>query len=148
MLPSDVLIAEHARRSIVRIARESTDGLETGGILLGRGPDDLGVVRVEQAGDPGPDAVRRSDYFLRDLEHANRLADYAWQRHQLVWVGEWHTHLEPIPYPSPADLQTYRRLLSEPELQFDSFIAVIVTAASTEGWEKPTLTPWLLRISG
>ena len=41
------------------------DGREIGGILLGRGPDDDGVIEIVEAGDPGPNADRRNDFFLR-----------------------------------------------------------------------------------
>lgn len=92
---------------MILLAPESADGRETGGILLGRGPDADGVVRVEIAGDAGPRADRRPDFFLRDLSHARELADGAWKRSRAVWVGEWHTHPTGGPEPSATagDLQ-------------------------------------------
>jgi proteasome lid subunit RPN8/RPN11 len=102
------------------------------------------VVRVEIACDPGPRAVRRPEFFLRDLDHARRLAAEAWADSRAVWVGEWHTHPRGDGTPSSADLGTYARLLAASDLQFDLFVSVIVTADSDEGWSRARLWPWLL----
>jgi integrative and conjugative element protein (TIGR02256 family) len=135
-----------ARREIVQLARQSSDGRETGGILLGRGPDAAGIVRVEIAGDPGPKADRRPDHFLRDLEHAQALATRAWEEGRAVWVGEWHTHPHGGTGPSPIDLATYAQLLSASALEFEVFVAVIVVADEAGGWAAPRLCPWTLSV--
>ena len=139
-------IAPRARDSIFRLARESEDGRETGGILLGRGPDDNGVVRVEIAGDAGPAADRRPDFFLRDLVHTRALADKAWQQSRAVWVGEWHTHPKGGRAPSASDLSTYIRLLAASALEFDVFVSIIVVPDQLGGWTGPRLWPWLLEL--
>jgi len=133
--------------AIKAMARESADGRETGGILLGRGPDEDGVVRVERAGDPGPKARREPGFFLRDLEHAQRLADEAWDESKAVWVGEWHTHVHRDPRPSATDLATYASLLAAAELEFDLFVSIIAVPDAARDWEEPRLAPWLLAIS-
>lgn len=129
------------------MARESEDGRETGGILLGRGPDETGIVHVERAGDPGPKARRESGFFLRDLERAQELADAAWAENKAIWVGEWHTHVHGDPRPSPTDLATYARHLAAAELEFKVFVATIAVPDHERGWAEPLLAPWLLEIS-
>ena len=131
---------------MLALAEAASDGTETGGILLGRGPDETGTVHVEIAGDPGPGAIRRPDFFLRDLEHARALADEAWDHSNAVWVGEWHTHLNDSRSPSEADLATYIRLLSMADLEFDVFVSIIATAGASRGWSAPELWPWLLEL--
>jgi len=143
-----LVISTGARAQITELAPISEDGCETGGILLGRGPDSRGIVRVEIAGDAGPDADRRPNFFLRDLAHARTLAEDAWNTSRAIWVGEWHTHLRSGPQPSSSDLSTYLRLLAASELQFDLFVSIIVTADPLEGWARPRLWPWLLKLSG
>ena len=69
-LPSDLA-------TIAREASASTDGRETGGILLGFDASELGELLVMEAGGPGPKAERRADYFRRDLNHAREVADDA-----------------------------------------------------------------------
>jgi integrative and conjugative element protein (TIGR02256 family) len=133
--------------AIKAMARESADGRETGGILLGRGPDEDGVVLVERAGDPGPNARREPGFFLRDLEHAQRLADEAWDESKAIWVGEWHTHVHGDSRPSATDLGTYASLLAAADLHFDVFVSIIVVPDAERDWEEPWLAPWLLAIS-
>ncbi|WGD44730.1 Mov34/MPN/PAD-1 family protein [Streptomyces cathayae] len=73
---------------------------ETGGILLGH--HTRYTVTICHAGAPGPAAVRTPTYFLRDLGHAQILADEAFTADRSVWVGEWHTHPAGLPAPVHA----------------------------------------------
>ena len=52
-----VEIHPEAAAHIAELAAESADSSETGGILLGRGPDTAGLIVVEQAGEPGPKPI-------------------------------------------------------------------------------------------
>jgi integrative and conjugative element protein (TIGR02256 family) len=145
VLDRTIEIAPQVRDRICRLAPKSEDGCETGGILLGRGPTEDGV-SVEMAGDAGPRADRRPDYFLRDLSHARSLAADAWRRSQAVWVGEWHTHPRGEREPSTSDLATYVRLLGASDLEFEVFVSIIVVPGDGGDWEQPELWPWLLEL--
>lgn len=114
-------------------AQRSCDGLETGGILLGA-LDPNRRFKVRRAGDPGPAAVREPRYFLRDLAHAQALADAAWRQDRSQWIGEWHTHPHGPGQPSPTDLATYRQLLDDPELGFAQILSLIVAPDRAAGW--------------
>lgn len=140
-----VNIAPHVAARVVELAAASADGSETGGILLGRGPAQDGVIFVKEAGDPGPNAERRPDFFLRDLEHSKKLADEAWERENAVWVGEWHTHPGGPPFPSARDLTTYAGLIASADLEFRAFVAIIVIP--DPDWTIPTLVPWVLALN-
>jgi integrative and conjugative element protein (TIGR02256 family) len=129
---------------IRELARAASDGRETGGILLGRGPDEHGVIVVEEAGDAGDHAERRPDYFLRDRAHAERLAEIAWERSRAVWVGEWHTHPNGLPIPSTRDLATYSALLDDSELAFKALVSVIAVPDPAQRWQAPRLLVWVL----
>ena len=97
-----------------------------------------------QAGDAGPNAVRRTDFFLRDLDHAREFAARAWEEESVQWIGEWHTHPVSGPQPSGRDLATYNGLLRDTELGFSAFVSVIVTPHPDRGWFEPILTTWVL----
>jgi integrative and conjugative element protein (TIGR02256 family) len=115
---------------------------ETGGILLGH---DLGnQMLVTAAGDPGPGAIHALTRFRRDLGHAERLADAAYEHDLSVWVGDWHTHPRGPNRPSRYDLQTYRRFLHDPQLDFDRFLTLIVTPTQPLG--APFFTAWLVSL--
>jgi integrative and conjugative element protein (TIGR02256 family) len=138
-----VRIASGAVATIAAKAATSSDGRETGGILLGFEASGLGEVLVLEAGGPGPDAERRRDFFCRDLGHAQRLANDAFLRTTARWIGEWHTHPHGALVPSRKDLRTYRGFLRDPELAFENFVAVIVGSGDS-GWKRPRATAWLV----
>lgn len=115
---------------IVREVSAADDGLETGGILLGHHHGDQ--IRITTAGDPGVKARRARTSFLRDLDHAQRLAAAAWKKDKSQWVGEWHTHPDTEPVPSPLDLDSYARHLADADLAFTHFASIIVGILHTE----------------
>jgi integrative and conjugative element protein (TIGR02256 family) len=140
-IPKKIILAASAMSVIADEARASTDGLETGGILLGTTEPDAIVVR--HAGRPGPHTIRQPDFFQRDLQHAQSFGDWAFALDHSIWIGEWHTHLHALPRPSTRDLTTYQTLLSDPELSFDYFVAIIL-ADNTNDWNTPQLTAWIV----
>jgi integrative and conjugative element protein (TIGR02256 family) len=107
----------------------ATDGRETGGILLGVVTDS--TAHICHAGGAGPAAIRRPDFFLRDLAHAQQLANEAFAADGSMWIGDWHSHLTVAPVPSARDLGTYQTLLDDRELDFDVFVSLIVSDALT-----------------
>jgi len=137
-------VTQEADAAIRELAQLSEDGLETGGILLGRGPSDHGLIDVIEVGDPGPRARREPTTFLRDLDHARTLADAAWEHSRATWIGEWHTHPKAGPEPSARDLVTYAQLLDDATLRFAVFVSIIVTPRDPGGWADAALTPWLI----
>jgi integrative and conjugative element protein (TIGR02256 family) len=141
-----VRLSSRALGAIATHAATSSDGSETGGILLGYDESELGAMLVMDAGDPGPNAERRPDFFKRDLAHAQRLADEAFALWGSRWIGEWHTHPRGALAPSRTDLRTYRGFLRDPELFFDIFLALIV-GPGERGWDQPRATAWLIEPS-
>ncbi len=133
-----VTLAEAAACSIAGHATASSDGLETGGLLLGHLHPDRVVVNY--AGGPGPLALREPTRFQRDLAHARDLARAAWRLDRGIWLGEWHTHpLGPVT-PSDIDLRTYLTHLNDPDLTLPSFLSLIVVAAPD--WNHPGIVAW------
>lgn len=127
---------------IRQLAGESVDGRETGGILLGHGPDTGGIIWVRHVGDPGLAAERRAEFFLRDLRHSRELAARAWLADGSEWVGEWHTHPAGGPQPSARDLQTYATILAATP-SFQVLLSIIVTPYKGS-WAAAQLTMWLI----
>jgi len=114
--------------SILTESQASADGRETGGLLIGFDvPEGL---LVTDAGAPGPKGVRRNDFFMRDVDYAEDVLRDVFMRTGAVWVGDWHTHPGYPNGPSRTDTKSYMRLLADAELNFDAFLAVIVTSAS------------------
>lgn len=139
-----IKIAKSAISALRETARQSADGLETGGILLGIEDSSDGSTAVTIAGGPGPNAKRGPRSFHRDRAHAESLADAAYERDGSVWVGEWHTHPKGVSKPSARDLTTYTRLLKDSELEFHHFTSMIIT--SPDDWRTVTCHGWIVKI--
>jgi integrative and conjugative element protein (TIGR02256 family) len=135
-----IVLEPAAAATILKESRRSADGTETGGILLGVFTPGA-TARVHVAGGPGPAAVRRPAYFLRDLHHAQLLATEAFADSGSEWIGEWHTHPRADHVPSTRDLNTYLGFLADSELRFDAFVAIIVTAVGS--WHEPQAHGWV-----
>jgi integrative and conjugative element protein (TIGR02256 family) len=136
-----IQITAQALAAIRAESLASSDGKETGGILLGHEPGEPEPIVISIAGDPGPGARRSRSDFQRDLAHAERLADAAYLRDQSVWVGEWHTHPRGPVCPSDRDLRTYRRFLLDPELHFTRVASLIVTCED-DHWDDVEISGW------
>lgn len=134
-----VSITDNALASIAHEARQSRDGMETGGILLGTESSSGTVIR--HAGGPGPNARRSKNTFLRDLTYAQLIAESGWESDQSQWIGEWHTHPTGGLAPSAVDLNSYMSHLHDPELGFHQFIAVI---ACFNAAGEVTIATWLV----
>jgi integrative and conjugative element protein (TIGR02256 family) len=134
-----VVLAASAHASIEAVCAEATDGLETGGILLGHQHAD-GHLTVTVAGDPGRRAERRRRSFRRDHDHAQALAGAAYAHDRRVWVGDWHTHPLGPEHPSPVDLRSYGDVLSDQDLGFEMFLSIIAVPSTP----RPLLWSWIV----
>ncbi|MEV6520277.1 Mov34/MPN/PAD-1 family protein [Micromonospora chalcea] len=136
-----VVLSPAAAMTIRVESARSSDGNETGGLLLGHIEPDL-TAQVRYAGGPGPAAVRGPAFFLRDLHHAQRTAADTFARDGSMWIGEWHTHPGAASAPSHQDLCTYRGFLDDSELGLDAFIAIILTSRIGT-WDRPEAHAWI-----
>jgi integrative and conjugative element protein (TIGR02256 family) len=98
---------------VFRKYRQQAGGLEAGGILLGlrRGPH----IEVIQATPPSEFDRRSRSSFFRHARVHEGLAHHAWWTSggRTDYVGEWHTHAEPVPSPSSLDVTEWTRVARE-----------------------------------
>ena len=88
---------------------------EAGGVLIGRRVEGCDDVVVDQITTPLPRDVRARMRFARqDPGHQERITR-VWEASggTLGYLGEWHTHPEPLPAPSRVDWQDWKRRLRE-----------------------------------
>lgn len=98
---------------------------ETGGVLMGYLDD--GVVYVEKASEAGPKAVHEDIYFQADANYIDLFIDmeYANSNGKYRYLGEWHTHPQVVPEPSPKDLNS----LDEVSATADEFVILLIIGA-------------------
>lgn len=89
--------------------------IEAGGVLIGR--IENGVALVEKATDGGPNATHEEYFFQADKNYIDMLIDmeYANSGGKSVYLGEWHTHPQTKPEPSPKDLTSLEEIADSAE---------------------------------
>src|SRR5215510_10913306 len=78
---------------------------EAGGILLGRHLRDGSAIIVDEVTTPMRGDRRSRTRFHRGRRQHQAMIDQAWHTSSgtCTYLGEWHTHPEPIPTPSVVD---------------------------------------------
>ena len=99
-----LVLSDEAKKGIVSTAEASYE-TETGGILIGFVDDSRRAIVVKATG-PGPKAVQTKTRFDRDVEYVQAELEKAASElgNRGLYLGEWHSHLEPDPQPSALDI--------------------------------------------
>lgn len=145
-MPTDLSAIRMSTAAFEAIAVEaprSADGRETGGALFGFDADIYGPTLITHASGPGLNAIRERDFFLRDLKHTESEAAATYADCCARWIGEWHTHPEGPPAPSKRDITSYLAHLHDPELNFETFVSLIVLPNDSH-WRSATVMAWEL----
>ena len=110
---------------------------EAGGVLLGRYILDSNDAVVDQVTIPTPGDVRTRTNFVRSKRGHQESADQAWSnsRGTRHYLGEWHTHPEPVPKPSQVDLMNWKRLLANYRSDPDPLYFVIIGTEVICAWQ-------------
>lgn len=100
---------------------------EAGGVLLGRRRGQH--VEVVHATRPYSSDTRKPRSFAREAQGHQQEAEQKWLGSDgfIGYVGEWHTHREDIPTPSPIDIGEWRRLSRSSTMGFPLVAAIIGT---------------------
>jgi integrative and conjugative element protein (TIGR02256 family) len=109
---------------------------EAGGVLLGRyilGTDDIVIdlVTTPQIGD----SRSRTRFFRASWRH-QKLITKAWRESNetVTYLGEWHTHPEPVPHPSRTDRMSWMKKVTFDRFT-DAIFFVIVGTSEMCVWE-------------
>lgn len=126
-----VYVLDSAIRTLAEES-EAKPGIETGGVLVGFADTDLNAVVVTAASGPGPNAHHGRNTFDRDRAYCQEFLDrHAAATDGIVdFVGEWHKHREPDPWPSSTDVRTYRTLAADPNCHL-ALPVVLITGVRT-----------------
>ncbi len=117
-----------------RICKDS-NGLETGGILIGRYNEEHNRAIVCTATGPPPDSQHFFARFLRGISGLQRLLNGLWNdKERTFYLGEWHHHPLAIPTPSPHDIAQMRQIARDHRYACPEPILVIVSISTTADW--------------
>ena len=116
-----------------QVAARSTEAC---GVLIARYGLDGNCVLIEQVTEPLFTDRRHHVRCWRSPAHqfaVNRA--YRQSGGTLVYAGEWHTHPEPVPQPSPVDWAGWARKLHDPKVVADPLFFVIQGVRHVRVWE-------------
>jgi len=118
---------------------------EAGGVLLGRHLRDGSAIIVDAITTPLPGDIRSRTTFFRHQKRHQAVIDEAWLSSDgtCTYLGEWHTHPEPIPTPSMVDWADWRRRLRIDQYSEPIFFVIVGTqqVAVWEGRRSGELCP-------
>jgi integrative and conjugative element protein (TIGR02256 family) len=128
----------------------ASSATEAGGLLLGRHLRDGSAIVVDTVTMPMTGDRRVRNRFHRARRRHQAAIDAAWEASEATctYIGEWHTHPEPVPTPSPIDTADWRRRLLHDRYTEPLFFIIVGTAA-IRAWEghRPDVIVALVQIT-
>ena len=120
-----VRIDDETFQTMIKECAESKEK-ETGGVLMGFREGKEAIVVTRTSG-PGPKAIRKSDWFERDLEHCQAELEKTYNElgKRGLYVGEWHYHPTGSNKPSTQDLLSLAAISHQSNYMTDRPIMLI-----------------------
>ena len=109
---------------------------EAGGVLLGRHLRDGSAIVVDTVTTPMVGDRRARTRFHRAQQRHQAAINAAWAASEATctYLGEWHTHPEPVPTPSLIDRADWQRRLLR-DCYTEPLFFIIVGTAAINAWE-------------
>jgi len=110
-----IVIMPHVAERLLAHKQVKSDSAEAAGVIIGERRGNHLV--IQHISEPGQDD-RRSRYAVDRCSRIHQLeVDQAFYQSggTFQYLGEWHTHPEDYPIPSPRDLKSWRKYLTDPE---------------------------------
>jgi len=122
--------------SMNKFVQDAASKVEAGGVLLGRYIVNCKHVVVDSVTVPLENDKRSRFLFFRTAKRHQSIIDNIWLSSDGTcnYLGEWHTHPEPDPVPSPHDISEWRRKLHADKFDSDFLFFVIVGTEKINAW--------------
>jgi len=122
-----VVITDVVLQHFLRYQQLRSNQTEAGGQLFGRIHDQ--TIMIEEATGPRRSDKRTRYSYIPDRRAEQREIDDRFSD-GLHFLGDWHTHPEPIPNPSGIDLNNMRECVKKSRRAVSGFLLIIVGSDS------------------
>lgn len=119
------------------------------GVLLGREIINTADIIVDKITEPSEDDVQKKFYFFRDKKYHQKKIIEEWEKSDGTcnYLGEWHTHLEDVPNPSPTDIKEWKRVLRKFKFDGHELFFIIIGIKEISIWEGNKLDLSIKKLS-
>jgi len=118
-----VVVSEQAQQTFLRYRQAHLFRSEAGGLLFAK--ISATQIAIQEATSPSRRDYRTRGRFILDLVEAQKVIAERFSS-KLHYVGEWHTHPEPVPRPTERDLKTIASVFEKSQHRLRSLILIIV----------------------
>lgn len=136
-----VVIMPYVAEKLLSYKQVKPENVEAGGVIIGERRGNHLV--IQHISEPGQ-GDKRSRYAVDRCGPIHQLTvDQAFyqSRGTLQYLGEWHTHPEDYPTPSPRDLKSWRNYLIDPEPM------VLIIVGLRQIWVAKKTGPDIVRLT-
>jgi integrative and conjugative element protein (TIGR02256 family) len=126
-----------ALTDLLRFRQSEFQRAEAGGVLLGRRILGSADVVIDEVTTPLEGDRRTRTTFHRAQARHQQVIDARWSESggTCQYLGEWHTHPEPLPVPSLIDVLDWCRRLGEDRFDGESLFFLIIGTDDVRAWE-------------
>lgn len=109
---------------------------EAGGLIIGQFLEGENTYILDKVTRPMKGDTRSRFGFFRNQKTHQSVLDREWESsdRSRTYFGEWHTHPERTPTPSPTDISSWRSKLIHPQMVVPRLYFIIVGQSKTIIW--------------
>ncbi len=128
----DIHIEENILLGISNYQKRGQFDLESGGIIIGYYDAIKGALKITDITWPQIDDIRGRYRFIRKETGHQEIMDRLWEqsRYKKSYLGEWHTHNQRRPIPSPIDCNNWKNIAKRQHNFNEQFFIIIGTMCS------------------
>ena len=130
-----VAVALEVIQQLINLKETHSFGKESGGIIVGYYENSLRGLKISDLTFPQAEDVCSRFRFIRKAAGHQDIMDELWEKsgHKKSYLGEWHTHNQANPSPSPIDKLNWKKIAKR-EQNFDMLYFVIVGTSKIGFW--------------